>query len=249
MSDFLTLVSCELIKLRRNLALWMVGIAPLFVVALQALIWLNLKEGLGFDADLWLTFFSNILSIWSLFMFPMFTALVVALIYQYEHTTGGWLRTGTYPVPSWMILAAKQLSALILLTGSTILLVVFTVLGGWITGYFHPVIEMPALIPWPEVLVRTAKIWSASLLVLGIQNWVSLRWTSLSVPIGTGIGGTFVALFATSWRYGYLYPWLLPLNSIYGTDGRDQIAFLTGAIGGFSLLILMLITERNTRKG
>jgi len=248
MSDLLTLISCELIKLRRNLALWMVVIAPAFVILLQTLIWLNLKEGLGFDADLWLMYSSNILSIWSLFMFPMFTALVVALIYQYEHTTGGWLRTGTYPVAGWMVLAAKQFSALILLTLSSGLLLVFTIAGGWITGYFHPVIEMPEVIPWGELLLRSGKIWAASLLVLAIQNWVSLRWTSLSVPIGTGIGGTFVALFATSWKFGYLYPWLLPLNSIYGTDGKDQTALITGAAGGLILMLVMTWTESTRRK-
>ncbi|MBN8705284.1 MAG: ABC transporter permease [Bacteroidetes bacterium] len=247
MKLLLSLISTEMIKLRRTLALWMVVIAPSIVVLLQSLIMLNQKEGIGYDADLWLMYSTNILSIWGIFMFPMFCCLVVALVYHYEHVNGGWQRIYTLPVPEWMILVSKQASAFYLLVLSSFFLFGLTIAGGWLTGYFHPAIDMPDDIPVAEMALRSVKVLGASLFVFAIQNWVSYRWSSLSVPIGTGIAGTFFALFATGWKYGYLYPWLLSLNSVFGNDGRDVTALIVGISGGlFVLLAMVVFRKRNS---
>ena len=52
----------------------------------------------------------------------------------------------------------------------------------------------------------------------------------LGLALGTGIAGTFFALFAASVRLGKFYPWLLPVNIFI--DERFTVALLPGAVGG-----------------
>jgi hypothetical protein len=243
MRSLISLFSSEIVKLKRTLALWMVLIAPLFVIVLQCALWLNQSDGIGTDADLWLMFSTNILSMWGIFMFPLFCALVVALVYQYEHTTSGWQKLYTLPVSRWHVLAAKQSAALFLLLASGITLFAGTIAAGFVVDAMHPNIDMPSYIPVAEMARRWTLVFIASLMVFAVQNWVSLRWTSLSVPIGTGIGGTFVAIFATSWKYGHFYPWLMPIHVLHRTDGKEWPGLWIGSLGGILLLIVMNVVE------
>lgn len=243
MNILISLIAAELIKLRRTLALWMVFIAPLVVIALQIMLWLNHKEGIGFDADLWIMFATNIFSMWAIFMYPLFCALVVALVYHYEHTTSGWQKMYTLPVPRWTILFAKISVAMMLLFASGIVLFAGIIAGGFLTDLAHPAIEMPLEIPYGHIFRQWASMTGASLMIFAIQHWASLRWTTLSVPIGTGIAGTFFAIFATSWKYGHFYPWLMPIHVLHRTDGKEVIALWVGIIGGIILLAAMNIIE------
>lgn len=243
MNILLSLFSSELLKLKRTLAVWMVMIAPAFVIVLQCAIWLNQKDGIGTDADLWLMFTTNILSMWGIFMFPLFCALVVALVYQYEHTTSGWQKMYTLPVSRWSVIAVKQSAALFLLLSSGIFLFAGTIVAGFAVDMLHPNIDMPSHIPVAEMARRWTLVFIASLLVFAIQNWVSLRWTSLTAAIGTGIGGTFVAIFATSWKYGQFYPWLMPIHVLHRTDGKELPGLWIGSLGGIAVLIIMTIIE------
>lgn len=243
MKTLLRLIASEILKLKRTLALWMVIVAPAIVVALQSALWLNQSDGIGTDYDLWLMYSSGILSMWGIFMFPLFCALVVALVYHYEHATSGWQKMYTLPVAKWSVIGAKQSAALLLLFASGCILFAVTILGGLIVDALHPNIEMPSYIPYAEMLRRWSLVFVSSLMVFAIQNWISLRWTTLSVPIGAGIGGTFVAIFATSWKYGHFYPWLMPIHALHRTDGKELAGLWIGSLGGIVLLLIMNAVE------
>src|SRR3990172_4050433 len=126
MRVFFSLLGSEILKLRRTLALWIIVLGPFAVVMLQAFLWLNSKKVVGNDPDLWLAFATNILSIWSLFMYPLVCALVVALVYHYEHTTAGWQKLYTFPVAKWKILASKMAGSLLLVSASFIILIILS---------------------------------------------------------------------------------------------------------------------------
>ncbi len=243
MKTFIGLLIAEVLKLRRTLALWMVLIAPAFVILLQVMLWMNYHDGISIDADLWIMFFTNILSMWAIFMFPLFSALVVALLYHYEHTTSGWQKLFSLPVPKWQVLAAKQAAGFVLLCASGVVLFAGTVAGGMVVDVLHQKIEMPADIPVAAMAERWGKIFLASATIVALQHWVSLRWTTLAVPIGAGITGTFVAVFASSWKYGHFYPWLIPIHVLHRTDGKEVTALMVGAILGIVLFIMMIVTE------
>jgi lantibiotic transport system permease protein len=107
MSAFLRIFRIEALKLRRTLALWMTLVAPAAVILLQLLIVTRVGDGPGADIDVWLSFQKNALTMWALFMQPLFVALVATLVYHLEHASNGWLRLFVLPVPRWTIPAAK----------------------------------------------------------------------------------------------------------------------------------------------
>lgn len=248
MKIFYALLSSEFIKLRRTLALWMLFIAPLIVLSLQCLLWLNQKEGIGYDADLWIMFASNILSMWAIFMFPLFSALVVSLVYHYEHSTNGWQKLYTLPVPRWKIIATKQTASLLLLVASGVVLFIGIIAGGFFVGQVHPAIDMPQYIPYGTILKKWSAVFASSLLVVAVQNWISFRYSTLSASIGAGIAGTFIALFASGWKYGHFYPWLMALHALFDTDGRATVSLVAGTAGGMIVLIAMNIIESNRER-
>jgi hypothetical protein len=241
MRVFFSLVSSEILKLRRTLALWMIVLGPLAVVILQSSLWLNAKNGFGTDLDLWLTFTTNILSMWSLFMYPLVCALVLALIYHYEHATAGWQKLYTLPVAKWKIIASKIVGALLLALSSFIVLMSISVIGAFVVDALHPNIEMPREIPIATIAQRAFYVFVSMLLVFAIQNFVSWRWETLAVPIGVGIAGTFAALFASGWKYGYMFPWLMGIHALFQTPDKYDVSLWGGFIGGVVILVTTVL--------
>jgi ABC-2 type transport system permease protein len=218
MNAFATMCRIEILKLRRTLALWMVLIAPAVVVLLQMMIWVNNRSAFDVDVDLWLSFLTNVLSMWAIFMLPLFAALIVALVYHIDHSSQGWLRLFVLPVPRWTVPAAKLTIVTAMVVAATVVLVAGSLAGTLAAQMLNARIVLPDEIPLGTIALRSAKMLVASLIVVVIQNAVSLRFSSVPVSLGVGITGTFVALFATSWKYGPYYPWLMALHTIHGKE-------------------------------
>jgi len=218
MSAFLRIFRIEALKLRRTLAIWMTLVAPAAVILLQLLIMTRVGGGPGADIDIWLSFQKNALTMWALFMQPLFVALVATLVYHLEHASNGWLRLFVLPVPRWTIPAAKLAAVFGLVTLATIVLFVLDVAATWMAPALNANVELPAEIPWGELVRRTARVFVATLAVVAIQNFVSFRFASVPLSLGVGIVGTFVGLFASSWKGGPYFPWLMGLHVIHGKE-------------------------------
>jgi lantibiotic transport system permease protein len=232
LSALLLAYRIELLKLRRTLALSMVFVAPTMVVLLQVLIWLNNKRGFDAKIDLWLAFFGNVLTVWALFMQPLLAALVTGLVYHAESSATGWLRMGAWPLPRVAVPLAKLATVLTLMLLSTLVLTGGSLVGARLAATLHPLIALPDQVPWGKLAARVTSVTAASLLVVAIQNLVASRYSAVTVSLGTGVAGTFVALFASSWKLGIYYPWLMPLRSLLGTEAEVPLAIALGSVGG-----------------
>jgi hypothetical protein len=84
--------------------------------------------------------------------------------------------------------------------------------------------------PFGFIAKNAMLVWLASWLIIAIHTWVSMRWSGFPIPLGTGIAGTFFALFAASASVGKYYPWLLPMNIFL--QGRATTAIVLGVAGG-----------------
>jgi ABC-2 type transport system permease protein len=239
-------VRIELLKLRRTLALATCFVAPLVVAAFQVAVWLRREEGFGADVEPWLSFHTNVLTMWAIFMLPLTTALVVALVHHAEHANQGWLRLGVLPLPRWVVPAAKALVATGLLLLATGVLVLGCLGGAVLADALHPKIALETAAPVATMLGRTARVFGAALLVLAIQNAVSLRFPSIVVSLGTGVAGTFLALFASGSKLGPYYPWLMPLHAVHGKEEAVVLSVALGAAGG--LLVLALTVALAARR-
>ena len=71
-------------------------------------------------------------------------------------------------------------------------------------------------VPWAAILRHNAEVAGLMFPALVIQHWVSLRWRSFSVAIGTGIVATMVGFFAVAagrqlGDWPQYFPWALPM--------------------------------------
>lgn len=247
MRPFATMCRIEAMKLRRTLALWMVLVAPAVVVSLQMMVWIRNRNVFGANADLWLSFQKNILAMWAIFMQPLFAALIAALVYHLDHSSQGWLRLFVLPVPRWTIPASKLAVVLAMVTGASLLLFGMTLGGTWLAQQMNQRIVLPAEVPLATMAERAGRVYLTSLLVVVIQNLVSLRFSSVPVSLGVGITGTFVALFAMGWEGGPYYPWLMAILSINAkAEVAARILWLSPTLAaGIAVVTLVYAARRD----
>lgn len=224
----------ESLKLKRTLALRVVVIAPLLVVLLQFFAALNRAHAPSEKVDGWAMISSGVLALWAVFMLPLFITLETVLLASIEHHNVQWKHLAALPGPRSAVFLAKWTTAALLslaatLALATMLLVAGNALAALRADLFTTGGPNPA-----GLFLSAAKVWIASWLLISIHTSVSIRWSSVAVTLGSGVAGTFFALFAASARLGEFYPWLLPLNTlaVSGTAAREGTALWLGSLGG-----------------
>lgn len=225
----------ELLKLKRTLAFRMIFVLPLLVALLQFFaLWRTRK--FGADFKLWETLPTNMLGIWAIFMMPLLITLETALLNGIEHSDRQWKHIFALPIPRHTVYLAKFAVAQALIAVSTLFLCVLTVLIGLAIMRLRPELAHSGPVVYVWLAKYAAFVWLAAWLIIAIHTWVSMRWSGFVVALGTGIGGTFFALFAASASLGKYYPWLLPMNVFTGE--RFSVALLLGGVGGAIAAVL-----------
>lgn len=219
----------ELLKLRRTMAFRMVFVTPLLVALLQFFALWRTKK-FGADFRLWETLPNNMLAIWAVFMMPLLITLETALLSGIEHGDKQWKHILALPVPRHAVYLAKFVVAQALVAASTLILCGLTVLVGLAAIRLRPELAHSGAVPYWWLAKYAALVWLAAWLIVAIHTWVSTRWPGFALALGTGIGGTFFALFAASASVGKYYPWLLPVNVF--TEERLAAALWLGVAGG-----------------
>lgn len=225
----------ELLKLRRTLAFRVIFVLPMLVALLQFFaLWRARK--FGADFKLWETLPTNMLSIWAVFMMPLLITLETALLNGIEHGDRQWKHILALPVPRYAVYLAKFFVAQALVAASTLFLCVLTVLAGLAITQLRPELANSGPVSYGWIAKHAALVWLAAWLIIAIHTWVSARWSGFVVALGTGIGGTFFALFAAGASVGKYYPWLFPMN-VFSAE-RFETALLLGAGGGVVAALL-----------
>jgi ABC-2 type transport system permease protein len=226
----------ELLKLKRSLALLLCVAAPCCVVILNALIALDRKGPVQLPM-----FGIGAAAFWAFAMLPLAVTALSVLMAQMEHGPRTWDHMLTMPGARTRIFLAKALTMLGLVTAMSLLLFVSVLASGWMVSKLHAVDGAFD----PLTLAFTlAKMNAAAALVCMLQLWVALRFRSFVPPLVFGIGGTFVAVAATSARQGAYFPWLMAVNVLSTEPARQQLAMTLGALGGLVALVAMLAHMR-----
>jgi hypothetical protein len=209
----------ELLKMRRTIALKMVVLAPAVVLLLilfmasEAPFSTLHRNGVRNE---WANLVRLNLWFWALLMLPLYITLETALLAGIDHSDNQWKSLFARPVPRWTFFVAK-LTAAVAMTGiSTFLLLCGMVLSGLVLPHLEPQLHFDTPVPWAAMLQQSSQIFGLVMLALTIQHWVSLRWRSFSVAIGTGIIGTVIGFFAAAagqqvGGWPQYFPWALPI--------------------------------------
>lgn len=226
----------EWLKLKRSLVLLLCAAAPLFVAAMSLLMLLDSDR-----TGPWARFLMGGQGMWAYFMLPMTVTALTVLMAQMEHGPKTWNQILALPVPRWRIFAAKTVVVLALVGVMSLALFTLLYAAGWLGEQLKPGRQLTGGLHVAESARTLLSMFAGSLLMVGLQLWVALRFRSFVPPLALGIGGTFAAVAATSAELGIYFPWLIPVNALAANPGRSEEALAVGVGGGALVLLAMLI--------
>lgn len=231
----INILIAEATKLRRSLVLLVAATPPVMVFALGVLVVAS-----GNAPDSWTMHTMAGSAIWAFFLLPMGVIGITALIAQLEHGPGTWSHTLALPVPRWQIFLAKALVSL----GLMALVSIAVALAGYASAMLGLRLGEEAVMGGrfdPALAFKLyGRMFIAGLLVMAIQWTMAMRFRSFAAPVSVGIGGTFVAVAATSADKGLYFPWLMPVNVLASEGGRGDLAVMMGGIGGVVVFALAI---------
>jgi len=233
---FPRLIAAEFLKLRRSLVLLLCAAAPALVALLSFLMFMRWEK-----PQLWLHFAMGGSALWAYFMLPMTITALTVLVAQLEHGPRAWNHILALPVPRWQIFVAKALVVLTLGALMSIALVLLIPAAGLLGEWMKGGDQLLGAIPWEATVSIVGKMFLGSMLLTMLQLWAALRFRSFVPPLVLGIGGTFVAVAATSAKEGPFFPWLIPTNVLASDPARAAVAIDVGLYGGLLLLVAMVI--------
>ena len=140
-----------------------------------------------------------------------------------------------------MVIFAKQIVALGLIALSSVALSVLTVLMGLTLNALDPGYGLGGPPPWLILLKYSGLVFLASRLMVAINLWVALNWSSFVVSTSFGIVATISGvMIINSEKFGKFYPWAIA--GLVGNRLNEAVILwpqvLTGLIGGVLVFIL-----------
>jgi hypothetical protein len=249
MNDLFLALRAEFLKLKRTLAFAMIFLAPAVILLLQLAMYFDHAEYYLNQSgpNPWKNFNQTMLVYWAFMMLPLFITLESALMGNLEHARHNWKLLYVQPIPRWAFYAAKWMVNAALSALSMLVLLGFMRLGGTIIHAVYPEYAFAMPFPWLWTLGLLAAVYAASLLLLSVHVWVSLRWSSFVVACATGVAATVAAVFVFGSDYAIYYPWTIPGAIATGVTGADRaICLAIGLAGGLlaALLGLWNVTRR-----
>jgi ABC-2 type transport system permease protein len=235
MSTFSVALSVEFSKLRRSLSLVLVAIAPTLISVFEFFNVLRGKHGLP-----WQMLLVTSAGIWAFFMLPMSVTALTALVAHTEHGPRAWDTLRALPVPRWHIYAAKAVGVLALVLAMSVLLAVLAPAAITAAAWLKPSVAPTGVPDFLEYFDLLGRIFLAGWLLVAVQLWTALRYSSFVPALAVGIGGTFFAVVASSAKIGIVLPWQIPINQLASDPDRALLALAIGTVGGGICFAAML---------
>ncbi len=228
----------EMLKLKRTIALKVVVIAPAVIVGLVFFIASQAPYStigrVGVNGQ-WAVLERSNLRFWGFLMLPLYMALQTALLAGLDHSNNQWKSLCARPVARWTLYVAKLIVTLGMTAVSSLLLALGIVTAGLILPHLHtePRFVFSPPVPWGPVIRDAMMMIGLACVALAIQHWVSLRWRSFSVAMGTGIVATIAGIFATAagaqaGGWAQYFPWAMPMLVQSPQAPNLEVALLAG---------------------
>lgn len=226
----LKLLSVELLKIRRSLALLVMLVIPLVVVVLNLLVMIRQHELHAITAPDWQFYWDGSSGLWSNFMLPLYVALITGLLNGQEHRNHTWRMMLTLPVSQLQLFVVKGFLAWLFVVGATAIMAMGAMLGAALLvlsgATAHGAVDF-AMLPF------IAKLAVTCLPVVAIQHAVSWRFQNIVLPMAVGVSATMGITQIGSSSFWIYYPWAYSLMAIDGSAGaQQQQALVLGAGAG-----------------
>jgi ABC-2 type transport system permease protein len=237
----LAVLSVEIRKLNRSLALLLALAAPTLIAIF---VFFNMLR--GDEPQPWVMYLQSSTAIWAFFMFPMSVTALTALVAQMEHGPRAWDHLRALPIARWKLYAAKAICVLAVVAIMGVLNLALTWGAVTLASTIKPVLVPTGVFDLGAQAVLLGKVLLAATLMIAIQFWIALRFSSFVPALAVGIGGTFFSVVATSAKQGVFFPWQMPINMLAVEPWRVNTALAMGA--GLGLVVLLLAVAHLSRR-
>jgi hypothetical protein len=225
------LILAEYRKLKRTLALQMVLIGPALVILLSLMIVLRNSDPVDGSVDPWSRFTGSALGLWTLLMVPLLITLQSSLTGFLEHSNSMWKYLQTLPFKRGEYLIAKFVVNFSLLGLAFITIIILQLLGGFAVLALKLEVGYSAQIPWFEIIVPQFVAFCASGLMVTIHTWISLRFSSIVISLGSGIAAVVTSVIILNSEFGQYFPWSSPGFLAMLSADRADIPEIVNPVG------------------
>lgn len=226
----------EWLKLRRSLASLLAVAAPALVAVFVFFNLLRTAQPPPLEQTL-----RSAAAVWAFFMLPMTITALSALLAQMEHAPRTWDHLNALPLPRWQPLLAKLAAILVLVAGMSAAVPLLAWLAAGLAALLRPAAAIATTAEPASIALLMGRMFLSALLLMAIQLWTALRFSSFVPSLALGIGGTFFAVVANGARAGVFMPWQMPINQLAAEPWRAHAALLVGAVGGGVAMLIMLM--------
>ncbi len=221
MQNLIKNVGTEFIKSKKTFAWWLVilgaAFMPVFVSFVFLSKWKHLIPQQGHNP--WDDFTEMSWKGMGFLYTPLFIVLLTCLFFNIEHKNNTWKHIFTLPILKSRIYLNKLLTLLIFIALFYILYIPIWIGCGFLVGFIKPQLQLTNHAPdYISLLSLCFHSFIASLGVLAIHFWLSIRFKNMIIPIAIAIVGgiIWVALYQgrveeiTYFPYAYNYSTVNP---------------------------------------
>lgn len=194
----------ELLKLKHSKILGIVMFLPLFFVILGFANFLRYRDLFTSKGqNIWQQVYTQSSMFYGLFLMALFITILVAVLVRIENSGDNFKRILALPVKRSDIYISK----LFIGCGMVLLnLFVFTLLiiaAGIVAAPHNE--SMPR-----EIIYSPLLCFIASLPVIAIQYYLTMKFENIAVPLGVGVVFSLPSVLINNTRYWILFPWAYP---------------------------------------
>jgi len=237
------IVAAELLKLKNSKILWIVILAPAFMI-MQGVInlvrYYDLFTGQG--QNVWEQLYTQSMIFYVMILFPVLISVVMTLVARIENTHYGWKQYLSLPVKKETVYTIKFVTACGLVFVNLLALIISMLIAGLFLG-------VEGNLPYQSLIGRPMATYLAALPIMAILYVLSIRYTQMTVPLGIGIGLALPAMVVANSKYWIIYPWTYPIMAALGGTmeifRKGHLVYLTSII---LLIVVFIYGVRNFSK-
>lgn len=238
-------LSAEALKLKNTFSLWLSILAPCALVSMYVIVfWSKGEHFVPADANAWHRFAQQNFGIYTLMLMPIFIALLTSLTNGIEHKANGWKHLYTTPLPKSTIYIAKATTVVGLALLSTVVFILAFLAGGWFLNLVRPELGFGSTAGLGLVFITSLKLFLATFVIIAVQFWLSMRWSSFALSMGAGVVAIITVVVGMRWEHMHYYPFAYPFFTINTfPSGPDTAIVFTQEVLlslGVGLLVFLL---------
>ncbi|MEM7296873.1 MAG: ABC transporter permease [Bacteroidota bacterium] len=246
-------IQAEVRKLKSTPIIYLMVFCWLFISGVAFLAnTLDVHNRVELNVNPWDRFFIGSMAIFSLFILSPVITLLTSAFLQIEQKANSWKYMYATPTRRISVYFSKLLTILVVISITTLMLLVFIVLAGYLVDAFYPEYEFTYYNPSFDYLFRTAFRTVLSCLgIIGFQYFLSILSKNFLLPMGVGILGFIAAFIFTSTNskvtlyFLYAYPMVTQDFGSFPSDHRQVVfgEWLTNmevySVGFFVVFVLL----------